>query len=574
MPKYVAINIGASQIQYLLADIGRKQIQVLNYGILDLNSPDVGETPPSAEDATAGKASKQEKGSNEEGPQSAIGERLAGELARVGGTGARAIIALGRADVDVCRFTLPPASDAELAELVAIQVLSDMGAGGTQGVVDYVAQPAAPNEDRQVEAVIATDKTIEAYQTLGRQAGIKLQRLVLRPYALASLLSYFPGQNGSENRSSEITLLVNRIAAEVDLIAVQQDQVLFWRTVQLDSESSDPVAIEGLTAEIARTVAIAPTHLPAGCAIERIQLLGCEQKYARLAGELAEQSDLCVEVLDPCLLPEVKGLPEVSGGEQRDPEDEILNGWAAPLVSILLAEAATSAPAIDLLNPRKPPTPRNNKRVALLSALAGLILFTLVGTWLQEKHAEWDQSNKALTGRLNELNAEGKKLVPQVALVRSIAAWESAGIIWLDELRDLSQKFPSAEDVMVRGMAISSLRGGKAMIRVTCQVRDPAVIVKMDHDLRDKYRTATSTNFREQGTKGEHPWRFETVITTRRRSVEDYLGTLSPRQSKGLKQTVLPRTSAFDSGPSERIESPAEVSNASQGSTATKGGAP
>jgi len=314
--------------------------------------------------------------------------------------------------------------------------------------------------------------------------------------------------------------------------------------------------------------------LPAGCAIKRIQLLGSEQKCARLVGELAKQSDLSVEVIDPCLLPEVKGLSEVSGGEQRDPDDEVLNGWAAPLVSILLAEATASAPAIDLLNPREPPTPRNNKRVALLAALAGLVLFTLVGTWLQDMHAEWDQSNMALTRRLKELNTEGKQLVPQVALVRAIAAWESAGIIWLDELRDLSQKFPSAEDVTVRGMAISSLRGGKAMIRVTCQVRDPAVIVKMDRDLRDQYRNATSTNFREQGTKGDHPWRFETVITTRRRSIKDYLGTLSPSHPNDLKKTVLPRTSALDSRPTERIESSGEASNASLDTTDTKGDAP
>lgn len=580
MPKYVAINIGASQIQYLLADIGRKKIQVLDYGTLDLSSSSDEQPTSSEEESSTDQGLNAEEKNKTDDPKSALGEQLARKLTEVGGAGARAIIAIGRADVDIRRFTLPPASDSELAELVAIQVQSDMGGSGDQGVVDFVLQPATSNGERPVEAVVATEKTLESYQAFSRKAGIKLQRLVLRPYALASLLDYFPDRDLSDDQKSTIALLVDQIATEADLLAIDRDQVVFWRTVQLDGEPNDLAAIEGLVSEIARTLAISPTHLPTGRAIERIQLLGCEQKHARLFAKLAEQTDLRVEILDPALIPEVQGLPDTralsadSGSEQPDMEAGDLNAWVAPLIAMLLAEANAAAPAIDLLNPRKPLPPRNNKRVAMLAALAGLILFTLAGTWLQEMHAQWDQSNEALMSKLKELNTQGKKLGPQVALVRSIATWDSAGIIWLDELRDLSQKFPSAEEVTVRGMTISSLRGGSAMIRVTCQVRDPAVIVKMDHDLRDQYRNATSTNFREQGTSGEHPWRFETVITTRRRSSNDYREMLTPRPPPPSEQPTTLEPTALDSGKSEEGVLSSGSPDTAQGSVAVKGISP
>jgi|GEM_PF-5945600 len=535
MPKYVAIDVGASQVRYLLAEVARKRIQVLGYGAFDVHEQSEEELAPADESSAPGSEQKT-KGPLISGCHAEmLGERLAAELAKAGGSGARAIVAVGRADVEIRRFTLPPASDDELAELVAVQALSEAGAGGDTATVDYVPQPVADNGGRPVEAVLADAKMLEAYQAFANSSGIKLRRMVLRPYASASLLGYFQDQENPEFPGSETTLLVDRIAAEVDLIATRDSQVLLWRTIQLDDAASGSSAAQGLTAEIVRTLAIAPAHMPAGQRIERIQLWGAEAEHASLAAELAQETNLRVEILDPASLAEVSAAGQLdcrheslNAGENLSDEEGLnsrsdLSDKAAPMLAMLLAEATATAPAIDLLNPHKPPLPRNNKRVALLAILAGAVLCYLVGTWLQDMHAELDRANTALANKMSEYRKQAKKLAPQLALARSIAAWEAAGIVWLDELRDLTGKFPSAEDVTVRGMTISSLRGGGAMIRVTGQAKDPAIIVKMDHDLRDAYRDATSTNFREQGTKGERVWRFETVITTRRRSAKDYL---------------------------------------------------
>ena len=110
--------------------------------------------------------------------------------------------------------------------------------------------------------------------------------------------------------------------------------------------------------------------------------------------------------------------------------------------------------------------------------------------------------------------------------MRSIAAWNASGIIWLDELRDLSIHFPPARDVTVRGMTFSPWRQSGAQIRVNGLVRDPTVVVRMDHDLRDRYRDATSTNYNETSALGQN-WRFDTVITTGRRSAKAYAESMA-----------------------------------------------
>jgi len=289
-----------------------------------------------------------------------------------------------------------------------------------------------PSGERPVEAVLATDKILESYQILGSSAGVKLRYLVLRPYASTSLLRHFQDQENSKTQASLTTLLVDRIGAEVDLIATHDNRVLLWRTMQLDEDPNESLATDGLISEIVRIVAIAPAHLPEGRTIEKIQWLGSAVEHAPLAAELARQTRLPVEILDPASLAAVSGGEPwlADGGDGDDDSDKgYPSDGAAPLLAMLLDEANGNAPALDLLNPRKPPQPRNSKRIGLLAAIAGVILLYLAGTWLEKMHADRDHQNVALSKQLLELRKQRKKLAPQLALARSIATWEDAGIV-------------------------------------------------------------------------------------------------------------------------------------------------
>jgi hypothetical protein len=401
---------------------------------------------------------------------------------------------------------LPPASDDELAALVQTQVLGEAGTGGENIVVDFVPQSSDAETERMVEVVLADRRVVNAYNALASAAGVRLRRLVLRPYATASLLQTTQGEG--------TVLLVNALGGEVDLIIASADCVFLWRTVQLAAEGGAPPSAAALSAEIARTLAVAPAHMADGDAVEKVLLLGNDDQPSDLTLALSDQIGIPVETMDAA------SAASVSGGDAL-----AASGAAAPAIAMLLEEARSTAPAVDLLSPRKPPKPPSHKRTAALATIAAAVALFIGWSWISDLHAEARRENLSLYTDYKKLRKDEKELASQVAVARSIAAWEASSVVWLDELRDLSMKFPATQDLVVRAMTINPIRNGGALIRLSGQAREWSVVVQMDSDLRDPpYRDAASSNYREQsaGRDSTSGLRFETQIKTRQRSAEAY----------------------------------------------------
>ncbi len=83
-------------------------------------------------------------------------------------------------------------------------------------------------------------------------------------------------------------------------------------------------------------------------------------------------------------------------------------------------------------------------------------------------------------------------------------------IVWLDELRELSIRFPASRDAVVLRMSMSAAKGGGG-IALQGLVRDPSVVARLDQNLHDAYHTVSSRRV------GEHPgedysWVFDRSI--------------------------------------------------------------
>ena len=127
MSKLVAINVGKETCRFLLADVTKGEIRLLRNGV-----------------AMAGDAL------GDEPLHLQLGQVLATQLEEAEAAGAEAIVSIRRADFEVRSFDLPPASDAELAALLEVQLLADGGAAGEQVVIDFVPRRGDPAEPRQV----------------------------------------------------------------------------------------------------------------------------------------------------------------------------------------------------------------------------------------------------------------------------------------------------------------------------------------------------------------------------------------------------------------------------------------
>ncbi len=382
----------------------------------------------------------------------------------------RVLVAVPRSSVELLTLTVPPATDEELPELVANLALQESPTLSEQARLDFLPAAGDAAAPRQVLAAALGDQEQQQIRSRLAAAGLTPQRIVLRPLGgvrlFRQLITDF----------ERTCLVIDRVGRDQELHVVAPGRLALTRTVRLPEAVSDEEGAERLIAEAKRTVLATPREQLGGEGIQRVYVLGGRLEYDTLATELASELSLPVEVLDP--------LDAV-----RVPESVILPQAErfAPLLGVLLDEAAGSQP-LDFLHPRRPPHPWARWRIAGLAA-AGVTLVALalaLYTWssLAEVHAD----NQRLTLRLRELNETARKAVKQKERIEAVAAWQSRDVNWLDELRDLSLRFPGPRDAMLQRMSMRPSPGTGGLIDLQGLVRDPKVVVNLERQVRDDFR--------------------------------------------------------------------------------------
>ena len=155
----------------------------------------------------------------------------------------KALVSIGRGNVELHRLSLPPASDAELPILVANQISREFSTAPEASIVDFVADNALPNQPRQVTAAVLSAEQHAYVRAVCAAAGLIPQRIVLRPYAAATLYLL------SQVVKPASCLLMNVIDDEVDLTIIQDGRATFSRTVRFPQgageSGSDPKPVVG-----------------------------------------------------------------------------------------------------------------------------------------------------------------------------------------------------------------------------------------------------------------------------------------------------------------------------------------
>ena len=162
----------------------------------------------------------------EGGGEAEIGSAIGKALAEHGLSRMEALIAVGRANIELRFLTTPPAPDDELPELVRFQALRQFTTLGDDWPLDYV--PLGPNADggqNVLAAAIAPD-LVEQIRKVCAAANLTLARLVLRPFAAASLLR-------EQHADGKCRMNVDLLRDEADMTVALGPQVIFPRTVRL-----------------------------------------------------------------------------------------------------------------------------------------------------------------------------------------------------------------------------------------------------------------------------------------------------------------------------------------------------
>lgn len=428
-----------------------------------------------------------------------IGAAIAAALAQRGLARSEALVAVGRANIELRFLTTPPTPAEELPDLVRFQAMRQFTTLGEDWPLDFV--PLEENRDGGINVLAAaiSPELVRQIRDTCTAAGITCSQLVLRPFATASLLL-------GEQADDRCRMLVDLLRDEADLTVMAGGKVIFPRTIRLP-ESGGEVQGRALLGEIRRTVIAAQNQL-GGRKVEQVVIFGDREHHAALKRLLEEELTLeaGVELYDPFTKVELEGE-----AQRARPE---FPGTFAPLLGMLAEGAAGRPQSIDFLHPRRRPQPQDRRRLyALAGGAAGaLALAVVLLIWMQ-----LSSLNSQALGLQREIVAQ-EKLVKSGKTIRDQAAklerFEKGDISWLDELRVLSLKAPPPEKTRVESLhAIVNPNGGGVMT-VSALSSDRETPHEIGQRLRASGRLVqTPGAAQDPKLAGPHTWKHSVQIS-------------------------------------------------------------
>ena len=280
-------------------------------------------------------------------PEQRIGQRIAKELDLRDIGRPTTLVAVGRTSIELRQIQLPPAPDEDLPDMVHFQAAREFNELDEHWLLDFVPIDEGSDGPRTVLATAIAPVVIGQIEGVCQAAGLKMQRLLLRPCAAASLLA---GEK-AETRG-KLRLLVDLLSDEADLTVVLDGKAVFLRTMRLGANLP---SLPALLAEIRLTMAAVQSQL-AGRKVQAIVLCGQDKIHADLAQSIETEFGLPTESIDPFAGLELG--PALRGSLPEHP------GRFAPLLGMLLAEIKQTGHAIDFLHPRRRTEPPSRLAVS------------------------------------------------------------------------------------------------------------------------------------------------------------------------------------------------------------------
>ena len=442
-------------------------------------------------------APRQETG---QGADVNVGQQIADALAQRGVRRAETLVAIGRASIELRKLSLPPAPDDELPDLVRMLAVREFNDLDDNWRLDFLPADGPADQPRSVLAAAIGPELVAQIEKTCETAGQKVQHLVLRPCAAASLLC-----RAQPHRATEVRLLVDLLADEADLTVILGGQVAYLRTIRLPGDPLASTEVSTLlVADIRRTMAAAQNQL-GGRAVESIVMCGVGDDQLRLAATIQQALSTPTELFDPF------SAVELAASLRHERPDR--PGRFAPLLGMLLDEAARARHGIDFLNPRRKPEPRSRRReYTLAGVVAGVLLAVYVlFNWLEGVRLE--NEIQLLSGQSRALEAPLAGAEKALQTAGEISKWTATDVTWLEELAHLCQDLPPAQEVVLTQMVCTASQSHGADVKVEGLASTVGAVDKLEDKLRDGAHHVKGEGRNQEATQKAYPWHFVSSIS-------------------------------------------------------------
>lgn len=424
-----------------------------------------------------------------------VGSALASAAARLGLGRAEALVAVGRANIELRFLSTPPVPSEELPDVVRFQALRQFTTLGEDWPLDFV--PLSPGADggMNVLAAAISPELVEQIRQACAAANLMVRRLVLRPFAAASLLQ-------QDLADGTCRMIIDLLRDEADLTVLIGSQVIFPRTVRLPALTEPEALARAVLGESRRTMIAAQNQL-GGRRVEEVIIFGDGAHHSVLKQLLEKELSLGVRLVDP--------LERVEWSDTRAERPE-LPGTFAPLMGLLADEAAGRTPALDFLHPRRRPEPPNQRRrLALAGAAVAALLLAGFG-WVQWQLWALDAEITQLTIQRNSQDKLAKHSVQPVRSAAKLDEFASRDAVWLDELARLAQRLPPPEAVIVTELGARQTKAGPEMT-ISGYADTANRVAELEDSLRDERHTVSGKGTTQDLRRQQLPWTFEETVT-------------------------------------------------------------
>jgi Tfp pilus assembly PilM family ATPase len=476
-------------------------------------------TVPSAESLSTGNAAD-------------LGRQLKDALRTAGIAAGPAVAAVGRDRVIIKDFKIPRVPPGEEPAVVRFQAGKEMSEAPDSVILDYYAltRDEADGQVRVVTVSVRKD-LVSAYKALCQAAGLKLAGITPRPLGTLAALDRAIDSGavtGPEGKRASVAVLT-RGEKWGELAIARDGQVIFSPTVSATALNSESMLLGALRRNLAVYNGQNPTQ-----PVEALYVVEAAGPGG-WSGRIQAGLQVPVQAFDP-----------LAGVDSHTPPDT--RGHFAGLAGLLALKAKGGRLPIDLTAPREPVAPRATaqRKMVAVGALVALLVVGGLGYGyirLMDKQKEFARLVKEKTENekfLKEMEEDDKR-------IKAFKEWDDTRVNWLDEVYDLTARFPDVDKARLeqfRAEPLTVQKGAKqkyvARVFLKVQTNDDKLMSHLQsgmssdkryHNLKKDIKATTG------GFRGMFSQTYELRADLERRPATEYVrklnATIPTRPARG-----------------------------------------
>ncbi len=462
-----------------------------------------------------------------------MGMHIKNTLAQEGIVTKHAIIDIPRDQAILKTLTLPVSQPDELPGMVEIQIAKELPFPASEAIIDFAFDPT---ESEQVTGAVLVaairHELLEQYEATCAAAGLKLDRIGLRPYAnkvsaCALLKHAIPERvlfidvrptfmeidvlrKGTLSFSRSASVVIPQGVGESPALSMTQpdDRPKLEDRVDVDAPMDAPPStdrvVHSLLLEVTRSIEAYRASDP-GAMIDHVVIGGDVGVEESLAEAIQKRLELTVEMYNPAA---------IFGWE---PDEGAGAAAFAASLGLVLGHAQGGDTHFDFLHPKKTVSVAKQRLEKAPMLAAVVVLFIAAGGVALGYYTKPSREKLALLDRdIKAMKVDASRNKKFLKLVDEIRAFDQKQLVWVDELYDVFAMLPPNDEMLISHVDMNQKDGG-IKLKTKCKRSDtPAEVIHrlaaFRRDGRDKPRFRAGEGPKTEKKREAYPFSQELRI--------------------------------------------------------------